>query len=552
MALLLCLVEQHGKLVTREDIVDRLWGRDVFVDVDAGIHTAIRKIRIVLQDSAAQPAYLETIAGKGYRFIAEVKTSRTSPLRTGVAVLPVTALDSGPDSQYLADGITEEVIAALGQAAPEHLRVIGRTTMMRYRDTTQSLAQIGAEVGADFLVESSLRKDRDSIRLVSRLLGAHDEAQLWCGTYDGEQRQSVFALQRQLSLAIAGQLRAQLLPEADTFSRRQPANPEAYDLYLRGRFLWHQLSPETTRRAIEHFQRAALLAPDYALPWAGIAVSISASPITGDAPPLTALHPARHAAEQAARAGSGLAETHTAAGFVQFWFEWDLGAAERSFRRAIQLDGSDALAHRTLGMVLGFQHRPAEAEAAAQAACQIDPLNAAHFALAAQVAFLDRQWPRAAALARRAIEIDPTHWVAHLQLAQAAERLQDYAAALQSLSDAEPFCAGNSKVAGLRGFIHAITGQTSQALAILDQLAARRATQRFVPPCADALIWTGLRDFDQAFYWPTPNGIRCEPTPAFPSSSRNAGSSNEHRIRGAYPFPAYIDTSASMLLDAGR
>ncbi|MBL8230569.1 MAG: winged helix-turn-helix domain-containing protein [Bryobacterales bacterium] len=498
MALLLCLLEQPGKLVTREDIVDRLWGRDVFVDVEAGIHTAIRKIRRALGDSPSQPAYLETVPGKGYRFAGDVKASPTAPPRTCVAVLPVTVLDSGPDSQYLADGITEEVIAALGQSAPGHIRVIGRTTMMRYRGA-QSLSEIASEVRADFLVESSLRSDSDAIRLVARLLGARDQAQLWCGTFDGERRHSVFALQRQLSLAIAGQLQEQLLPGTETFSRRQPAHPEAYDLYLRGRYLWHQLSPDTTRRAIEHFQRAAALDPNYALPWAGIAVSIAASPITGDAPVLAALDPARHAAAQAARVGPGLAETHTAAGFVQFWLEWDLGAAEDSFRRAIRIDGSDALAHRTLAIVLAYQQRAAEAETAARTACELDPLNAANFALAAQVAFFARQWPRAAAVARRAVEIDPGHWVAHLQLAQAAERLGDYETALRALAGAEPFCGNNSKVAGLRGFIHAVTSESAKALEILDQLAARRASQRFVPPYSEALIWLGLRDFDQTF-----------------------------------------------------
>ncbi|MEJ1929697.1 winged helix-turn-helix domain-containing protein [Nostoc sp. NIES-2111] len=501
MDLLLCLLERPGELVSREEIARKLWGDGVFVDVESGINTAVRKLRKALQDPHFDAAtFLQTIPGKGYRFAAPVLFDEsTSPSSVCVAVLPVQALDATPDSQYLADGVTEELIAALGQASPSRIRVIGRTTMMRYQGSSCALALIAQQTRADFLVESTLRSEAESVRLMTRLIEAQGETQLWCASFDGDRRASVLALQREMSAALATQLHAQLSPgQSERVARRQPADPAAYDLFLRGRYLWHQLSAETTRRALEHFQRATLLDPDFVLAWAGIAVCLSALPITGDAASLQVIAPARHAAAQALRSAPHLAEAHTAEGFVHFWLDWDFVQAEACFRKALRLDSSDVIAHRTLAVVLAYQQRHAEAHSAAAIACELDPLNAANFALAAQVAFFSRDWPRALELAQRAIQVDPHMWVGYLQLAQAQERLQDYAAALESLRQAAPLSGHNSKVLALQGYIYGTTGRAAEAQALLQSLAARRS-QHFVPPYADALISLSLGETDQAF-----------------------------------------------------
>ena len=498
LELLIFLVERRGQLVAREEIIERLWGPDVFVDVEAGINTAMRKARKALGDTADSPEYLETVVGKGYRFKGAVAVQAAGSY-SSVAVLPVEVLAAEPESQYLADGITEELIAALGQVLPEEFRVVGRTTMMQYGRREKALAAIAAETGARYLVESSLRCEGDTIRLVSRLIAAGDQTQLWGGTFDGERRKSILECQGQLSQAIARQVQAQVSPaRAASFGKRQAANPAAYDVYLRGRYWWNQLSAETTRQAMEHFERATMLEADYALPWAGLAVCFAAAPITGDASPLKMMGPARHAAERAQRGGGAdLAEAHTAVGFVQFWLEWDLLGAEESFRRAIQVDASDSLAHRTVGVVLGYQGRAEEAGAAARVACELDPLNAANFALASQVAFFARDFSRALALARKAVQIDPSMWVGYLQFAQAAERAELNEEALEALERAAPFCGNNSKVTALRGYVLARTGREEGARVLLRELGERR-TQRFVPPYAEALIYMGLGEWDRA------------------------------------------------------
>jgi DNA-binding winged helix-turn-helix (wHTH) protein len=202
MDLLTLLVQRSGELVSREEIVERVWGQDLFVEAEAGINTAIRKVRRALQDSPERPVYVETVPGKGYRFIGRVHGPRLVTL----AVLPAVSFDPVPDRQYLADGLTEEVIAALGLVDPEHLRVIGRTSMMTYKATAKSLSRIGEELGAEFLVETSLRADAAIVRITARLIRASDQVQIWCASFDGDGERSVLQFQQQLSIAIASQV----------------------------------------------------------------------------------------------------------------------------------------------------------------------------------------------------------------------------------------------------------------------------------------------------------------------------------------------------------
>jgi DNA-binding winged helix-turn-helix (wHTH) protein len=494
MDLLTLLVQRSGELVSREEIVERVWGQDLFVEAEAGINTAIRKVRRALQDSPERPVYVETVPGKGYRFIGRVHGPRLVTL----AVLPAVSFDPVPDRQYLADGLTEEVIAALGLVDPEHLRVIGRTSMMTYKATAKSLSRIGEELGAEFLVETSLRADAAIVRITARLIRASDQVQIWCASFDGDGERSVLQFQQQLSIAIASQVCSTISSEKlSAISTRHPLHSEAYDLYLRGRFLWHRLSGETTRGAIEHYKRAVVIDPDYGLAWAGLGVAFAASPITGDVPAMRVWPEAREAAAHALRSAPNLAESHTADGFVKFWLDWDLPAAKQAFQRALELDPSDALAHRTLGIVLAYLDRREEAKALGAKACDLDPLNAAHYALQSQIAFFGRDFESSLAFAQRSTVVDHEFWIGHLQLAQAAEQLDEHQIALTALEQAGIFSGVNSKVLALQGYIFAKEGRDRQALDVLATLKARSA-QYFVPPYSQALVLLGLKQLDRA------------------------------------------------------
>lgn len=498
---LLLLVASPGRLVEKEEFLKRVWP-DSFVEEVALAH-AISQVRKALREETGVK-FIETVPKRGYRFVAPVEVvgpeSHETVLRVTLGVLPFDNLGGGPEREYLADGLTEEVIAALGQVDPEHLGVIGRTSMMAYKRTTKSLAEIGRELGAGFLVESSIRAEDGRLRITSKLIRARDQVQIWSASYDSRPG-SVLEFQRELSTAIAQQVRLRLSPERlSALARRQTRHVEAYDLYLRGRYFWNQLSPPTTRRAIEHYTHATELDPAYALAWSGLADTYATSPISGDAPPLQAWPLASQAAARAVGAAPNLAEAQTSLGFVQFWLDWDWNAAEAAFRKAVALDPSYSLGHRMVGVVLSTMGRAEEAEPAMRRARELDPLDFTHQALSAQVAFAARDYPAAVEFARRANALNPEFWIGYFQLAQACERLDDNDRAFDALQKAGLFGGGNSKVIALRGYLLAKLGRVGEAREVLNTLEAV-SRERYVPPSATALVHAGLGDKDLALSW---------------------------------------------------
>jgi TolB-like protein/tetratricopeptide (TPR) repeat protein len=499
MDLLILLVERRQQLVSREDIVERLWGPGVFVDVETGVNTAVRKVRQALGDSPDSPAYVETVSRKGYRFIAQVTikvdatVQRPQPSypRIMLAVLPFEDLSGDAAQNYFSDGLTEETISYLGRIDPERMGVIARTTSMAYKGTRKSVREIGAELGVDYVLESSVRREGNRVRITSQLIRVKDQTHIWASTYDREVT-GVLSIQQEIGTAIAGRVELQLSPHrVAAMASQQTPSAEAHDLYLRGRYFWNQLSPPTTQRAIEYFTRATEMDPHYALPWSGLADTYATSPVNGDAPPLQVWPKGREAAAQAVRAAPELAETQTSLGFVRFWLDWEWLAAESAFRKAITLNPSYALAHRMLGIVLSHLGQAEESLAAVKRARELDPLNASHQALSSQIAFAAHDYATAVQFARQAIAIDPEFWIGYIQLGQAYEQLANPELALDALTQAGRLSGGNSKTIAIRGYILGKQGKIKEALDILNALEAV-AGDRYIPPYAIALIHTGL------------------------------------------------------------
>jgi TolB-like protein/Tfp pilus assembly protein PilF len=502
MDLLILLVKQRGQLVPRSEIVRQLWGDGMFGDVEMGINTAILKVRRLLHDSPRKPSFIETVPGKGYRFVGQVLVTDCVPSvsRFRLAVLPFENLAGDPERDHVVDGLTEEVIALLGQLGADRLDVIGRTSVMAYKRTTKSLAVIGGELDAAYLVESSLRVDGAKFRITSRLIRAADQVHVWSASWE-RQPNSMLEFQCELSSAIAEQIQPWLSPDRLTrLTRRQTEDSEAYDLYLRGRHLWNQLSPPTTRRAIEYFTRATERDAGYALAWSGLADAYAASPINGDAPPLGVWRRASDAAGRAVAGKPDLAEAHVSVALVKFWLDWDWVGAETAFRKAITLDPNYAVAHRTLGIVLSHMQRYEEAERTVRRARELDPLHAGNYALSAQVAFNARDFPAAIQLASQATLLDPEFWIGYIQLAQAYEQSGDSDLAFDALQRAGMFGGDNSKVISLRGFLLAKLGRTVEAAEALNILEAA-SQHRYLPPYATALVHCGLGQRDLAFDW---------------------------------------------------
>ena len=547
MDLLIMLVERRGRLVSRDDIVERLWGKDVFVDVETGVHTAIRKIRLALRDSPDKPVFVETIPGKGYRFIAPVEAVATgsevvtagetvvppplakatskhvgigvlavaivtgltvwaflgwnrTPSRVTLAVLPFENLSGDRDRDYLADGLTEEMIASLGQVDPERVGVVGRTSVMTYKGAARSVAEIGRALGADYLVESSIRADSDLLRITAKLIRVSDQVQVWSEIYNREPS-SMLGLQQELSAAIAEQIRFTLSPErSEALARRQPRNAAAYDLYLRGLHFANQRTPPTTQKAIEYYERATALDPDYALAWSGLAQAHAAGPVNSDASALDARPPAREAARQAVRADPGLAEAQSAHGYVNWMLDWDWPAAETAFRRAIDLDPRQAMPHLMLAHLLSQMGRHGEALPEARRARELDPQNALIHALSSQVAFQARDFGAALDHANQAIALNQGFWIGHVMRGQAAAQLDQHEAALDALAVATRFSGGNSKNIALTGYVLGKTGRSTEAQQVLTSLD-ELSRKRFVPPYAQALVYAGLGDRERVFEW---------------------------------------------------
>ncbi|HWR17681.1 MAG TPA: winged helix-turn-helix domain-containing protein [Terriglobales bacterium] len=571
MDLLILLVESRGQLVSRNEIIERLWGKDVFVDAETGINTAISKIRQALRDSADTPAFVETVPGKGYRFIATVElvsTAAQAPVTTSssiegsgrskearqensriltsshievsgserrwnlqkklmlaallvllaaaivagsqtwrrsivpasratIAVLPFENLGKDPELQYLADGFTAETGASLAQVDPDHLSVRGRTS--RYRGTTKTVSEIGRELSVDYLVESSIRAEGTRMRVTTTLIRVGDQEHVWSQSYERELK-SLLGLEQELSTAIAHQVRFRLAGDSSGLARRQTQNAEAFDEYLRARYLVSRRTPEANRLAVQHYNRAIALDANYALAWAALAMTYGGSPINSDADPLQVLPQVREASARAVQANENLPETQLAAGYVNWMLVWDWKASETAFRQAINLDPSNAAAHRLLGHALSQMGRASEAESEMRRARELDPLDGLNHALSAQTAFQGRDYVEATRHARQAIMLDSTLWIGYLQLAQAYEALNENQLALAALEEAAQFSAGNSKVPSLKGYVLAKTKRTKEARAILQSLLSR-SREMYVPPYAIALVYAGLGEPEAVFAW---------------------------------------------------
>ena len=528
------------------------------------MHTAIRKVRQALHDSPDAPTFVETVSGKGYRFIATVEVlgaplaaaalakaqpaaavahpaieveppappRAALPVRRGLAfglvalgllvgvliwartprdagpraspltlaVLPFINLSGDPAREYLAEGLAEETATSLGQIDPEQMGVVARSSTMRYKGTTKSAAEIGRELAADYLVESSLRAEDNRLRVTSTLVRVRDQVQVWSQSYDREPM-SLLGLQRELSTAIAEQIRLRLSPgRLETLTRRQTQSPDAYDLYLRGRNFENQRTPATNRRAIEYYTRATERDPDYALAWSAIASVLAASLINGDASPSEVLPRAREAAARAVGTGPATAEAQFALAYLKWCCEWEWPAAEASFRLALTLDPRASQAHMSLGHVLSQMGRHGEALLSTRRARELDPLSAIMPALSSQVAFQARDYRAALDYARQAIVLDPEFWIGHMMRGQALEQLGEHESALEALTTAARFSGENSKTLSLRAYILAKSGRADEARAMLRTLETVSRT-KYVPPYAMALINAGLEQRESAFVW---------------------------------------------------
>jgi serine/threonine-protein kinase len=421
------------------------------------------------------------------------------PVLPSVAVLPFLNLSADPENEFFADGITEDVIAQLSKIRA--LKVISRTSVMRFKKREQSLREIGAKLEAGTVVEGSVRRAGDRVRIVAQLVDAANDRHLWVGTYD-RQLTDIFAIQSDVALRIAAALAAELSPDEKARIGKEPTSDlVAYQLYLQGRSCYIRFTQEGITKGIEYFEQAIARDPGYALAYATIAsanIELGLGAGTSALRPDEAYRRARVAVARALELDSGLAEAHLALGFLKYVCDFDWVGAEREFQRALELNPNSADTYDVYGRMLSALERHDEALAMTQRAQQLDPM--AHRQDLSSVLLRMQRYEEAVQTSRRGVEFLPNDPRGRSTLGWALIRSGKAEAGVAELERSVALAPGSSFYLAQLGQAYAETGRIADARAVLRQLQ-EMGKDHYVSPYHLAYIYTGLGEPDAALDW---------------------------------------------------
>ena len=419
---------------------------------------------------------------------------------TSIAVLPMENLSGNADQDYFADGMTDQLIASLARISS--LRVISRTTAMDYKGTHESLEKIAKDLHVDAVVEGTVLRAGDRVRITAELVQVSTDRHLWADTYES-QLGDILTLQNQVATAIVSQIRIKLTPQdKKNLAASRPINSDAFEDYLKGQYYWGKRSEDGLDKAIHYFQSATEKDPKYALAFAGLAdcYGILGAAIVGTVPTDEVAPKARQAARTAVGLDPTLAETQTALATVQFNDDWDWHAAEAGFRRAIQLNPSYATAHQRYSLYLIAMGRTDESLEEMNRARSLDPLSLSmNFSLGWRL-YMARRYDEAIAQLLNTIEMDPTYLLAHIVLGQSYEQKGRYADAVSELQKAAVLAPDSPPVLAALGHVYAVSGKKADAVRLLEELK-QQSSRRYVSPFYLALVYAGLDDHPQALLW---------------------------------------------------
>jgi TolB-like protein/DNA-binding winged helix-turn-helix (wHTH) protein/Tfp pilus assembly protein PilF len=574
--ILAMLLERPGELVTREEIREKLWPGDTFIDFEHSVNSSIKRLREALGDDPAAPRFIETLPRHGYRFIAPVEPHHPltpsserrganadsppasgggqgvvavgaiheSPLRRhwvaavaggfvaavvavllalnaaglgdrlltalgarravpaprieSIAVLPLENLSRDPEQEYFADGMTEELITNLGKISA--LRVISRTSVMQYKGTKKPLPQIARELNVDAVVEGTVQRSGDRVRITANLLHASTDRHLWAETYERDLR-DVLTLQSEVARAIADEIKARVQPQEQArLATARPVNPEAHRLYLLGRFYWNKRTEEGLKNALDHFQRAVETDPTYAPAYAGLADSYLQLANSGFRPPNEFMPRAKAVAQKALDIDESLGEAHTTLAEAHKDYDWDWPACEKEFKRAIELNPNYATAHMWYAEYLSLTRRHAEAIAEAQRAQQLDPLSPVIRVVLAIYGgyFYARQYDEAIRTLRDAVSLFPEYPQPYWCLVAVYEAKGMYQEAIAAYQKAESLSGASPAEVAALGQAYAKGGMRGYYLWKIEKLR-EKSKHDYVRPVDLAYLYAGLGEKDQAF-----------------------------------------------------
>ena len=574
---LVVLLENPGELVTRDELRNRLWQGDTFVDFDHGLNNAVMRLREVLGDSSENPRFVETIPRRGYRFIAPVAgplipvpsatreevedhgpaqaspqqlieppdldtpsepgiireelstprltilaiaalivaavvgfafvhyhpfdANKIAPARNkSLVVLPLENLSGDKDQEYFADGMTDDLIANLAKV--RSLRVISRSTAMAYKGTRKPLSQIASELKVDAVVEGTVLRVGNRVRITAELVQVSTDRHLWADTYES-QMGDVLALQNRVSSAIVNEIRINLTPEEEQRLASNPAiAPEAYENYLKGRYYWNKRTDENLTKAIAYFEQATRQDSRYALAYAGLSDSyaIISAEIFGTMPALEAAPKAKAAALRALEIDPTLAEAETSLATVKFNYDWDWNGAAEGFARAIQRNPSYATAYQRYSLYLIAMGRPTDSFDLINKARELDPLSISiNFSLGWRL-YMARQYDRAIQQLRNTLEMDPSYELPHLVLGLSYAQKGDFALAVPELRKAVELSHGTPLMISALANVLGRSGNKAEAERLLADLTAA-SKQQYVSPYYFAVVCVGLGETEKALDW---------------------------------------------------
>ena len=500
LQVLVMLLLRRGELVTREEFREQLWPSE-FVDFDHGLNTAVARLREALGDAAENPRFIETVAKRGYRFIGSPALQgdgATRASRTMLAVLPFENLSAKPDEEYFADGLTEEMIARLGRIAPEKLGVIARVSAMQYKGTLKAASEIGGELGVDFIVESSVRRAGDRVRIVAKLISVSDQSNVWGQDYDRTMGvEDILGIQSDVASRIAQALALQLLPsQKQGMERSAPRSAAAYEAFLKGRHCWNKRTEEWFHKALEYFQTATEKDPDYAPAYVGVADVHNVRGLYGYVQPRESYEQAKAASQKALQLDESLAEAHTSLAYATFLYGWNWAEAEKEFRLAQSLNPNYVPAQYWYAQFLSSMGRFDEAEERIRKALELDPVSMVTSSHCGWMLYFARRYDESIERLRRALEIEPAFPLARYFLGMAYAQKKMYREAIVELKEAAD-TTGHPAVRAMADFSQALMKSKAEARRAKKGVeeAARKS---YVSSYILALVALGMGDQDEA------------------------------------------------------
>ena len=439
-------------------------------------------------------------------FIRKYVTPPSPPVsgRIMLAVLPFENLSGAKDQDYFSDGMTEETIAQLGELQPEHLGVIARNTIMQYKGSRKDPKQISSELGVQYVLESSVQRVSDTVRITAQLIQCSDRTLLWAHTYDGDLR-DILKLQSDVTRAIAKAIELKLTPQQEArLSSARAVDPEAYQDYLQGRYYWNQRGAAGLGKAIQYFEQATKKDPDYASAYTGLADSYSLLGSFGIGyhvlPPKQAMLKAKDYAQRAVQIDGTLAEAHTSLAYAKFAYDWNWREAEDEFKRAIQLKPGYATAHQWYALYLVAMGRSDEALTEIRKALEIDPMSLPINVTGAEILIFARQYDQAIVQCHKTFEVDPGSIAGYYFLGRAYEEKKMYAEAIAQFTKGVDLSSGDPALITALGHAYAVSGNRAKAQQTIRELMGL-SKQRYIPALYIAAVYTGLEDKNQAFEW---------------------------------------------------